>query len=116
MSETTGADDLLVEDRAGVPHFVTGQHRAYLLGDNDPPTGALLRFADVMGWGWLVLCERDQVAGRWTACYVSQFTATGLGTNEWTKVIGDFEFSDKMLAALDNAEPVDGPSSDERGA
>lgn len=89
------ADDMITELRGGIRHFAIGQHRAW----KDDDDTVLLRYVDVLGWMVIVVCVRDGDA--WRAGVACRLTATGLRT-QWTET--DMELSERMLAAIGNAE------------
>lgn len=100
MSAQPVLDGLETEMREGVEHYKVGQHKAWRDGDQ-----YVLRYCNVMGWCYLVLLER---AGErsWQPMTLRKITATGLTWEGWRPMMRDFELSDKMLTALENAEPM----------
>lgn len=98
-------DRLERENRAGVPHYKSGQHRAYTMPPPDE-SHALLVYVDVMGHAVLMTCElRD---GEWhpegMRCRIS---ASGLG-HGWQAIPEDTELSQDSRDALAAATPFEG--------
>jgi hypothetical protein len=91
---------LAKEKRAGVDHYVTGQHHAEIVED-DTHLYASLSFVNAMGHAVLVLC-RKAAEGEWQthALYgefgQSHVFAVGAPPGSWV-------FSEAMLAALAEA-------------
>lgn len=86
------------EERAGVSHFVTGQHQAEIVED-DTHLFAILTFVNVMGHAVLLLCRKSK---RWEPWGV--FGEAGHSLLKRGQPPEDWEFSDDMLAALRKAE------------
>lgn len=102
-------DGLAEEDRQGIPHYVTGQHKAWKL--TDPETGApdvLLRYVNVLGRAVLVLCAHGR--GAWQPLALSWVAVTGVGKG-WDAAPDEFELSDLMLAAIEDAEELWPPTA-----
>lgn len=92
-------ENLQREDRAGVPHFRTGQHQAWL--DSEDPRAAVLLYVDVMGWAVILGCQREC---SWEAVAVfGRVSATGVAQAA-RDLPADFALSDEMRAALAAAE------------
>lgn len=92
---------LAKERRAGVEHYVTGQHHAEIVED-DTHVYAALSFVNVLGHAVFVLC-RKAPEGKWETWQV--FGEFGQG--HVLKLSGppeSWEFSEAMLAALADAE------------
>lgn len=98
-------EGLETEHRAGVKHFVTGQHRAWRMKDEDGEA-AMLVYVNVMGHAMVTLCGREG-DGPWVMLADRMVTANGLASAEWSPPPADFAFSEKMLAALDAAQDAD---------
>lgn len=99
---------LQVERRAGTPHFVTGQHHAEIYeGLHDAESGgdielARLSYVDVGGHAVVVLLVRDKGTADWTATWLGR--AGHAYQAPATRAPGSFALSEKMQAALADAE------------
>lgn len=99
---------LRTEMRAGVPHYVTGQHHAFVNeGDRD---AAILMYADVMGYAVVLPCQlergSDHCMGEWFPVGVAlRVSANGLSSG-WQDLREGFELSADMRKALDAPEVV----------
>lgn len=95
-------EGLRLEDRAGVPHYVPGQIKAWRT-DEDGSNIALVRHCDRMGRAWLTCCEHKD--GEWKAVMAIYRTAGGLSPQGWLPTPENFRFTDGILAAIENAAP-----------
>jgi hypothetical protein len=86
------------EMRAGVPHYVVGQHRA--VGEGDL---MLLMYVDVMGWAVLLPCHL--VDGQWQPGSMIQRVSVNRVTSGWVNTPKSFRLSDAMIEALNNPMP-----------
>lgn len=92
---------LAKERRAGVEHYVTGQHHAEIV-EEDTHVYAALSFVNVMGHAVFVLCRRAP-RGEWDPWKV--FGEFGQGhVFKLSEPPESWDFSVAMLAALDEAE------------
>jgi hypothetical protein len=94
---------LLMETRAGVPHYVPGQLEASIGAIDEEYGGgryAAISYVDQMGHVCeITLIEED---GQWIPM---MRVRSGVRTQgNWEAVPDDFELSDKMLEALERAE------------
>ena len=86
--------ELKREIRGGVPHYVTGQHAAEVEGDV-----AVVSFVDAAGRATAVGCVRED--GAWKPQIVRRAWTTHVMP---AGAAPDFELSEKMLAAIAEAE------------
>lgn len=108
LRHMAGGRDLAREMRAGVEHFVTGQHHAKLSDwgndyfSGDPIQVGRLTFVDVMGHLCVWLVSRSAEDAAWQVTWVSRH---GQLTSQEARMVqpGEFELSPKMLTALDRA-------------
>jgi hypothetical protein len=98
--------ELKREQRSGITHYVSGQHRAYTMPPPDEDH-ALLVFVDAIGWAVLATCKL--VDGEWQPDRdegkVLRQAATGVGSG-WRDFPADFKLSEPMRDALQNATPI----------
>jgi hypothetical protein len=92
---------LEVEKRAGVPHYVSGQHHAEVIME-DTCLYAMLSWVDDMGHVIAMPCRREK-DGEWKAMGIARRSGVAL-TQPPQEVAEVYGFSDKQLAALKEAE------------
>jgi hypothetical protein len=96
------------ETRAGVEHFVTGQHEARWLQSEDFLTGkrqdiARLTYVDVGGHAVVLLCARGGPDEAWAPTWIGR---AGQVFEDRAVHADGFELSAKMLAAFAAAREV----------
>lgn len=82
------------ERRAGVEHYVPGQHAA--VEDPDLPGVYLLSYVDQLGYAVVIPCEWE--GNHWKAVRIA--LRAGQETIRTSALRDDFELSPRMLAAL----------------
>lgn len=107
---------LQTEKRAGVPHYVTGQHEAVVfVGLRDATTNAeieiaRLSYVDIGGHAVVVILMREKGESEWEATWLRR--AGHAYEGHATMAPASFALSEKMRAALDAAgepRPIDTP-------
>jgi hypothetical protein len=92
--------ELAKENRAGVPHFVEGQHYAAIINDDTHLT-ALLTWVDEFGHAVAMPCKKN---GEY---WVPMGSARKAGQSHSFKVVDvptDYTFSEAQTKALEDAE------------
>lgn len=88
--------------KAGVPHFVPGQHHAEIVGD-DCCYHAVLGYVSAMGHAVQLLCKKTDEHG-WMPCRGSSARSAGQSTIFTSQPLPDtFTLSGPSIAALDAA-------------
>ncbi len=111
------------EVRAGVEHYAPGQwHTTLHIGGKDFFSGESLdigriTYVDQMGRLCVVLTMRKpSLTGAWRATWVSRAGLTFKSEPREIRTADEFPLTEKMLAALDAAQPSPWPSAASRGA
>lgn len=93
---------LKIEQKAGVPHYVPGQHHADIVGD-DYCYHAVLSYVSAMGHAVQILCKKTDERG-WIPCpgTVARSAAQTV-TYRPQPLPDDFSLSGDSIAALDAA-------------
>jgi hypothetical protein len=102
--------ELRKEQRAGVPHFVEGQHHAEIL-DADGPLLVSLTWVDQFGHAVFMVVERrgDEWVGRVARKAGQSYCHSPINVKE------DYKFSEPQLEALNGVlKEIDGDQNQQR--